>query len=290
MSETDYLRIDTGESFSFLLHALESNSRLEILSRPTLVVRNGDEGNITIADQVPFVESSQINDTGSTNSVIGREDVGIVLTTIPHISPDGYVTIELSQEISNFSGENLQLTEGVSSPVFSTREVTTNITIRDGETVVVGGLITSRRSEGEAKVPILGDLPGIGWLFRNTDITETKTELLIIMTVDVLRTDEDTRRMSIAERDRFVLPEAIRQSPLLEGLRIRPDETLLGPMKDDAESRREPAGEQHPADRRLYGPKPRIYGPVIPRPKPTTTTEASVYGPKIVRNDAPPKE
>ncbi|RME39334.1 MAG: hypothetical protein D6788_05680, partial [Planctomycetota bacterium] len=221
-----------GEDFSFLLHALQQNTRLEILSRPTILVRNGDEGNISIADQVPIITSSQVSDTGAITNSTGREDVGIILTVTPQISPDGYVTIQLDQEISNVSGENIQLSEGVTQPVFSTREVQTNVTVRDGETIVIGGLITSRRSEGKTKVPLVGDLPLVGPFFRTTNVSETKTELLIIMTVDILRTDEEAREMSIAERDRFVLPDTIRQSPLLEGLRIRPDESLMGPRRD----------------------------------------------------------
>ncbi|MFQ5493880.1 MAG: secretin N-terminal domain-containing protein, partial [Phycisphaerae bacterium] len=275
----------TGEDFSFLLHALQQNSRLEILSRPSLTITNGEEGNITIADQIPFVESSQINDTGSTNSVIGSEDVGIVLTATPQISPDGYVTIALQQEISNFAGENLQLTEGVSSPILSTREVITNVTVRDGETVVIGGLITSRISQGETKVPILGDLPFIGPLFRTTSESETKTELLIAMTVDVVRTTEDVRAMSIAERDRFVLPDSIRQSPLLEGLRIRPDKNLMGPHTGRPPATGDDGPEKVPSKKReLYGPRPRTYGPVVPRAT-STTTQAAIYGPKIARSE-----
>ncbi len=280
----------TGEDFSFLLHALQQESRLEILSRPVLLVRNGEEGNITIADQVPFVQSSQINDTGSTNSVIGREDVGIVLTATPHISPDGYVTIALKQEISSFSGENLQLTEGVSSPIFSTRELDTNVTVRDGETVVIGGLITSRISEGSTKVPILGDLfgdiPVLGGLFRSTSISEQKTELLIVLTVDVLRTDEDTHRMSVEQRDKFVLPDSIRQSPLMEGLRILPDENLLGPAQRGSRPGRGPSTPDAPREeRKLYGPKPKSYGPTIEQPRTITTAERPVYGPRIARGD-----
>lgn len=277
----------TGEDFSFLLHALQSDSRVAVLSHPNLLVRNGQEGNITIADQVPFVQSSQINDTGSTNSTIGRENVGIVLTATPTISPDGYVTIELHQEISSFAGENLQLTEGVSSPIFQTRQLQTNITVRDGETVVVGGLITDRRSEGETRVPILGDLPLLGPLFRTTNSTENKTELLIVMTVDILRTDDDTRRMAAEIRDRYDLPDAIKQSPLMGGLRIRPDEKLLGPVPPhDPPAKAAPT----PEERELYGPRPKTYGPVVPKAAPATTgatpSEAPVYGPKVVRNDA----
>ncbi len=274
----------TGEDFSFILHALQSESRLEVLSSPTLVVRNGDEGKMTIADQVPFVESSQINDTGSTNSVVGREDVGIVLTATPRVSPDGYVTIELVQEISSFAGENLQLTEGVSSPIFSTRELQTNVTIRDGETVVIGGLITTRKSTGETGVPILSKLPLIGRLFRTTNSSEQKTELLIVMTVDVLRTDEDTRQMSVQQRDKGVLTDSILQSPLMEGLRILPDEKLLGPKARAGDSDGKTPSPRGPEKRELYGPTPKTYGPPIRRSKATATAELPVYGPQIVRN------
>ena len=276
----------TGEDFTFLLHALQQNSRVEILSRPILMVRNGEEGNITIADQVPIVESTRLADTGQTQSTIGREDVGIVLTATPHISPDGYVTIELKQEISNISGQDVQLTEGVSSPVFATREVTTNVTVRDGETVVIGGLIQTRHSEGESKVPIFGDLPLLGVLFRSTSVSDSKTELLVVMTVDVLRTDEDVREMSVQHRDMYELRPKMLQSPLFEGLRILPEDASLGPKGPGPAAppefpRRIPLDE----DRKLYGPKPKTYGPVLPPPTTTATTAADrrMYGPRIVQ-------
>jgi type II secretion system protein D len=272
----------TGEDFSFLLHALQTDSRIEVLSRPILLVRNGEEGKITIADQVPYVESTQINDTGSTNSSIAREDVGIILTTTPHISPDGFVTVELKQELSNISGRDVQLTEGVASPVFQTREVDTNVTVRDGETVVIGGLITSREEEAEAKFPILGDIPLLGFLFRNTRVNKTKTELLVVLTVDILRTDDDIRKMSVEQRDKFVLPDSIRQSPLMEGLRIRPDESGFGPIEANGKAA-PPSGKTRA--REQYGPKPKTYGPVV-KPKASSSTASSgpVYGPKVVAN------
>lgn len=276
----------TGEDFNFLFHALQTDNRIEVLSRPILMVRNGEEGNITIADQVPVVTSSQITESGQTNVTPGREDVGIVLTATPHISPDGYVTIELKQEISNIGGE-VQLSEDLSQPIFSTREVTTNVTVRDGETVVIGGLIQSRDSETETKVPLLGDLPYLGFMFRSTSVDQNKTELLVVLTVDILRTDEDVRRMSIEQRDKFVLPDTIRTSPLMEGLRIRPEEQGLGPRQElhrgqDAPPVRTPDDQQ-------FGPKPKTYGPKIEPSTPATTTTASarVYGPQIPRDRIP---
>jgi general secretion pathway protein D len=281
----------TGEDFSFLIRALQTDSRLEVLSRPVLMVRNGEEGKITIADEVPIVSSSQITDSGQTNITPGREEVGIILTATPHISPDGYVTIELSQEISNIGGE-VQLSESLRQPIFAKREVQTNITVRDGETAIVGGLIQSNDPQSETKVPLLGDLPYLGALFRTTTTRNSKTELLVVLTVDVLRTDEDVRQMSIEQRDKFILPDSIRTSPLMEGLRIKPEECGLGPVSREQALNRPFADPVSPAiapDNRKglqpeFGPKPKVYGPPINRPTPNDTTSTGVYGPRIARN------
>ncbi len=276
----------TGEDFSFLINALQQDNRLEILSRPILMVRNGEEGKITIADEVPIITNSQVLDTGGINVTTGREEVGIILTATPHISPDGYVTIEIKQEISNL-GDNVQLSQGVSQPIFSKREVETNITIRDGETAIVGGLIQSRDSNNETKVPILGDLPGLGPLFRATKKQNSKTELLVVLTVDVLRTDEDVRRMSVEQRDKYILPDSIRQNPLMEGLRITPQEAGLGPRPADPSvvppmpPAAIPPGQDR--EREQYGPRPKTYGPPINRPTSTSTTTTGTYGPSIAR-------
>jgi len=279
----------SGEDLGFLFHALQQNDRLEVLSRPILMARNGQEGQIKIADQVPIVESTRLNDTGQTQSTIGREDVGIVLTATPHISPDGYVTIELKQEISNISGENLQLTEGVSSPVFATREVKTNVTVRDGETVVIGGLIQTRESEGENKVPILGDIPILGNLLRTTRSSKARTELLLALTADVLRSDVEVREMSVAEMDRFELPQSISTNPLMGKLRVTPEEAAMGPKSKTISPRETPdRGHAPPSDAQepvpSAPPKPRTYGPEVPRSTSTTSTaNARVYGPVVSR-------
>ncbi len=281
----------SGEDFSFLLHALQTDSRLEVLSRPVLMVRNGEEGKITIADEVPVVTNSQITESGQTNVTAGREEVGIILTATPHISPDGYVTIELVQEISNI-GASIQLSENISQPIFAKREVKTNITVRDGETAIVGGLIQSQESQSERKMPILGDIPGLGFLFRATSVKNSKTELLVVLTVDVLRTDEEVRQMSVEQRDKFILPDNIRQSPLMEGLRIKPEECGLGPReREQAMSKPVPQPASPaiaPDDRRdlpqQYGPKPKIYGPPINRSGSSNTTSTGVYGPHIARS------
>lgn len=277
----------TGEDFGFLLHALQQNSMLEILSRPILTVRNGEEGTMTIADQIPIITSSTISDSGATNTATGREDVGIVLSATPHISPDGYVTIELSQEISNISGENIQLSEGITQPVFSTREVSTNVTVRDGETVIIGGLIQTRLSKGQNKIPLLGDLPYIGWLFRSENVTKSKTEMLIVLTVDIIRTDEDMRRITEEQFKRYELPESVLNSPLMEGIRITPKQNGLGPVTPQRNKNElihvEPQ-QQEP--RKKYGPRTKTYGPLISAPVSDKTSKvaSASFGPKINNN------
>lgn len=282
----------TGEDFSFLIRAFQSDSRLEVLSRPVLMVRNGEEGKITIAQDVPVVASSQVTESGQINVTPGREEVGIILTATPHISPDGYVTIELVQEISNIGG-TVQLSEDLSQPIFQKREVQTNITVRDGETAIVGGLIQSQESQSESKVPLLGDIPGLGAMFRRTSVQSNKTELLVVLTVDVLRTDEDVKQMSIEQRDKFILPDTIRSSPLMEGLRIKPEECGLGPQpKQQALSKPAPyptspaiLPEENRGLPSEFGPKPKTYGPSINRTNTGNTTSAGTYGPRIARTE-----
>ncbi len=277
----------TGEDFSFLLHALQQDSRVEILQRPLLIVRNGGDGEVRIADQIPVVTNTTVSDSGNLQSNVSREEVGIILTTSPRISPDGYVTMEISQEISNFSGENIQLTEGLSQPIISERTVETNVTVRNGDTVVIGGLITTRESEGESKIPLLGDIPYLGVLFRSTQKSYNRTELLVVLTVDILDDAEGMQWISEKQLAQYELSPQIRQSPLMESLRIRAEENpVLGPKGAPAP---QPRGEgdrlkrnQRPTPGDAFGPKPKVYGPKIPDGK-TITRKSSgkVYGPFV---------
>jgi general secretion pathway protein D len=278
----------TGEDFSFLLRALQSDGVLQVLSRPTILVANNEEANITIGDRVPFVRSSSVTDSGQVNSVVEYEEVGIILDVVPHINPDGYVNLEIHPEISqlNPSGSGVQISEGLTAPTFSERSADTVVTVKDGETIVIGGLINTREDQREVKVPIIGDIPIIGLAFRSTTSQRQRKELLIVLTVDVLRDEFDTYQMSVDQRDKsgFLTPEIL-ESPLMEGLRIRPDDAVFGP---DAERglrpRQQRPGQQVPTDRELYGPTPDVYGP--PRPERIKVEHhevegeiAQVYGP-----------
>ena len=273
----------TGEDFSLIWRTLQITSQIEVLSRPTIMVRNGESADIVIADRVPTVSGSQINPQGSLSSQVVYNDIGIILHVEPTINPDGYVSMLVEPEISAQTNTSIQLTEGLSAPIFQERAASTVVTIKDGETVVIGGLITDRREESEAKVPILGDLPWIGYLFKTTRVSTIKTELLIILTVDVIWTEEDAYAMSVKHRDMGNLKPWQKRHPLMEGLRILPEENGFGP-RDESTSPPYPQSQpaHEPRDRSLYGPKPGTYGPTLPTGSRISRASGATYGPIVV--------
>ncbi|MBN1510859.1 MAG: hypothetical protein JXB13_02500, partial [Phycisphaerae bacterium] len=181
----------TGEDFNFLFKALQSDGIVEILSRPTIFVANNSPGNIQIGDQVPIVQGTSTSDSGQISSTVNYQDTGIILNVTPHINPDGYVNLEVAPEISQLSPSTVQISEGFNAPIITKRSAETIVTVKDGETVVIGGLIQTNESETETKVPIVGDIPGLGALFRSTTVESRRTELLIVLTVNVCRTEDD---------------------------------------------------------------------------------------------------
>ncbi|MCC7290911.1 MAG: hypothetical protein IT449_02480 [Phycisphaerales bacterium] len=270
----------TGEDFNFLLRALQTESRLEVLSRPTIVVENNRVGNIDIGDRIPIPKSSNLSDTSArTQTSFDYEDVGIKLNVTPHITPDSFVRMDVSAEISQLSNQTITLTEGLTAPVINQRKLESSVTVKDGETVVLGGLITSSQEHGENKVPVFGDLPWVGVLFRSTREVSRRTELLTILTVEVLRTPEDYHETSLIERDMGESSDWIKSHRLMEGLRIVPDPSMMGPQEEmgpngqPAPNGAAPA-KPTPQGRELYGPKPRRYGPDLSKP-------VAKYGPKL---------
>ncbi len=256
----------TGRDFNFLLRALQGQSSLRILSRPQIVAMDNQEATINITTQVPIVVASTTTIGGQLQVQTDYRDAGIKLIVTPQINPDGFVRMEIEQEVSDFTGSTVNVGGGVNLPIIFTRNASTTVTVKDNETVVLGGLITSKEELQEQKVPILGDVPGFGWLFRNQVESSSRTELLIVLTPRVLRTIEDYRAASIEVRDETgTLPTDVLTSPLMKGLRIEPkervpleDENLLGPFPS------EPGTDEDRGlwDEDTYGPP----GPASNRP------------------------
>ncbi len=177
----------SSSDLGFFLRALQAQGRLEVLSRPQILASDNQQASIEIGESVPFIRDSRITEQGTTLNTIQYEPVGILLTVTPRINPDGFVRMEVIPEISSLSESTVQISEGLNASIINKRTARTTVSVQDGHTVIIGGLIRTQDQRRVDKVPFLGDLPGIGWLFKKVKIVKERKELLIILTPHVLR-------------------------------------------------------------------------------------------------------
>ncbi|MEA3366486.1 MAG: secretin N-terminal domain-containing protein, partial [Planctomycetota bacterium] len=198
----------TGGDVNFLLRAIEAQGRVEILSRPQILATDNQEATINIGQRVPFITNSRITEDGTTINTIEYEDVGIILNVTPRITPDGFVRMEVNPEISSIDDSTVPISTGVNAIVVNSRSAETTVTVQDGHTIVVGGLIRTTDRDHVNKVPFLGDVPVLGNLFRSTRKVKERTELLIILTPTVLQNTEDVDAGTLREVRRLNLLRA----------------------------------------------------------------------------------
>ena len=166
--------------FELLIRALEVQGKLEVLSRPQVTVNNNEPALIQVGENVSIVTGvNQFQDRASV--VTEREDVGIIMNVTPSISPDGFVRLEIAPSISSVSARTTQVSEDFEAPIITQRRVETTVTVKDGQTVVIGGLIQTVGEERVWKIPLFGDIPLVGELFKSTQRSNVKTELLVVL-------------------------------------------------------------------------------------------------------------
>lgn len=197
-TEGGFYKIIEGD-FQATLHALATNNKLEVLSRPSVLTRNNQEATITVGQEVPFITNSRITSDGQTINTIQYSDVGIILRVQPRIMPDRLVEMDVAPEISNLTAETVPITNGVTAPVIAKRSAQTSIVVKDGKTVVIGGMIENNVTENVRKIPVIGDIPYLGALFRRTIKEKSKTELLIFLTPFVVENSKELGNLSRAE-------------------------------------------------------------------------------------------
>ena len=172
-------------NLGFLARALETEANANILSTPNLLTLDNEEARIVIGQNVPIL-TGQFSQTGGTVSnpfqTFERRDVGISLKVRPQISESGAIRLFISQEVSSIATES-----NTAGQVFNKRSIDSTVLVDDGKIVVLGGLLKDDASITEDKVPVLGDLPGIGVLFRYDKKTRTKTNLMVFLRPTVLR-------------------------------------------------------------------------------------------------------
>lgn len=202
----------SGQDGRAALSAVAGLTDVKILSAPSLMVLDNRTATLQVGDQVPIVTQSSVSvtnpDAPIVNSVSLR-DTGIILNVTPRVNDSGLVILEIDQEVSDVVATQ---SSGIDSPTIQQRRITTSVSVRDGQSVALGGLMRERLSDTKTKIPLLGDVPLLGKLFTTKTTESRRTELLVMITPRVVRstdaslvvTDDLVRRMKSIE-DAFVL-------------------------------------------------------------------------------------
>lgn len=177
-------RVTNNYFLNATLTASASQGKVKVLSDPKIATLNNQVANINVTSQLPYV-TSNVAPTGTIVSAVSFVTVGIQLSVTPSINPDGRITLDLNPTVSQPSATAAAGSGG--APTVESRSAKTIIIVRDGETVVIGGLITDRVETNMAKIPVLGDIPLLGWLFKRKFISRSRGELLIFVTPKILQ-------------------------------------------------------------------------------------------------------
>jgi general secretion pathway protein D len=187
--------VDAGTSWASLVQALRGDGETNVVATPTIVTLDNEEAEIRVGSEVPFLTGQFTNTGAAAGSVnpfqtIQREEVGTSLKITPQIEGSGNgVKLEIEQETSGIASSS----EGAVDLVTNTRNIQTSVFVNDGEILILGGLIDDQLRESEQRVPGLGRIPGLGWLFRSRSTNREKTNLMVFIRPQILRNAEDAR-------------------------------------------------------------------------------------------------
>ena len=195
-----------GGNVNATIHALSSVNKTEILSRPSILTRSSQQATILVGQSIPLITNSRVSDTNNTTiNTVSYQDVGIILRVTPFITQAGLVEMIVSPEISSLSATTIPISTGVNSPVIDKRSADTVVVTPSDQTVVIGGLISTQVIDQENKVPILGDIPLLGYAFKRNIKKNQKTELLIFLTPHVVLDPNDLSGIAKDERSKLEL-------------------------------------------------------------------------------------
>ena len=196
-----------GNDYQATLRAIATAGKTEVLSRPSILARNNQPATITVGQSVPLINSVRYDNFGNAINSVTYTDVGIILKVTPFISADGLVEMIVSPEISSLTDQSVTIANGVSVPVIAKRSADTVVVTPNGQPVIIGGLMQNNKTSGESKIPLLGDIPLIGNLFKRQTRNTTKTELMIFLTPHIVETPSQLVALSEKERAAAILPK-----------------------------------------------------------------------------------
>ena len=249
-SALTYFATFKGLKLDAAIRLLAASGKFKVLSTPIIQTLHNQPASIIVGESRPIVTATLSDVNGSTSSSnltstalrsnVEYKDIAIELNVTPRINPDGYVTMEIDQKVNDLGGSvNVGGTE---SPIITKREAKSFVTAKDGGTIVLGGLIRDDKTMSETKVPIAGDIPILGLLFKNRAVSKSRTELIVFIRPTVLRTAEQTEA------------EAARRSRLMKAadeLGLKKQFPEFGPATNPLPSSVSPPREQERHDAKV---------------------------------------
>lgn len=195
------------------INALAGVTDVKIISAPTLMVLDNKEAILQIGDQVPIATQSTTESSANAPTItrIEYRDTGVILKVKPNINRNGRVVLDVTQEISSVAETQ---TSGIDSPTIRQRKIATNVLLRNGTTLALGGLVQESDTHTVTKVPGLGDAPLVGGLFRKTSSSKRRSELLVLIRPRVVSTDVDAKSITQYWRSKLSLADSILENGL----------------------------------------------------------------------------
>ena len=225
-SDLSYYGVFPKINMTALINATKSDGNARILSTPVVMTTDNTEAKITVGSERPVISSSINSGAGvnvgnntaySARSTYEYRNIGMTLTVTPNINPQGFVVMDITQTADEV-GVNIPI-DGNPVPEILKREITATVAVQNRSTVVLGGLVRKYSSKGSSKIPLLGDIPLIGWLFSTHDNKDERQELVVLLTPYVLNNPEEAqsaakRVYDASNSSKTLWPRGWSQSPL----------------------------------------------------------------------------
>jgi general secretion pathway protein D len=192
----------TVSNIAAIVNAVKTDDDFRILSTPQVLTTDNEEARITVGENRPYQTRATTDTSGGTFESFEYRDVGKILKITPHVTEGRLVRMNLSLEVTNIDLAST-LTTSSTLPVTQKRTVDTTVIVKDNQTVVIGGLIDESSTNNETKVPVLGDLPILGWLFRSETVTNQKTNLYIFLTPRVIKSPAEAQDVYKMKKDQI---------------------------------------------------------------------------------------
>ena len=224
-----------GQDYQVTIRAIAQAGKAKVLSRPSILARNNQPATITVGQSVPLITSVSYNGlNGTPINAYSYRDVGVILKVTPFITADGLVEMIVSPQISSIdnSASPVTVSPGVTAPILDMRSADTVAVTADGQTVVIGGLMSSANTVADTKIPVLGDIPLIGTLFRRRQKSDTRSELLIFLTPHIVYNPTELAALSSKERGKADAMKALSDRELDQFLDTLPMKESTPPAKN----------------------------------------------------------